>query len=77
MKLPRVYPILDSQTLEARGMGLAVAAAAFLEGGAEILQIRHKGHWGTGRPSSSPATASSRTAMPARWPRPATAPRWA
>ena len=46
MKLPRVYPILDSQTLEARGMGLAVAAAAFLEGGAEILQIRHKGHWG-------------------------------
>jgi len=46
MKLPRVYPILDSQTLEARGLGLASTAAAFLEGGAEILQIRHKGHWG-------------------------------
>ena len=43
--LPRVYPILDSETLAARGAGLPVAAAAFLEGGAGILQIRHKGHW--------------------------------
>ena len=43
--LPRVYPILDTETLAARGLGLATAAAAFLEGGAGILQIRHKGHW--------------------------------
>ena len=45
MTLPRVYPILDSQVLERRGLDLVTAAAAFLEGGAGILQIRHKGHW--------------------------------
>jgi thiamine-phosphate pyrophosphorylase len=45
MKLPRVYPILDSEALAARGLALPAAAAAFLEGGAGILQIRHKGHW--------------------------------
>lgn len=48
MKLPRVYPILDTESLEARGIGLETAAAAFLEGGAGILQIRHKAHWGRG-----------------------------
>lgn len=45
MPLPRVYPILDSETLERRGIGFAAAAAALVEGGAGILQIRHKGHW--------------------------------
>jgi|SoiMethySBSTD1v2_1073268.scaffolds.fasta_scaffold171779_2 thiamine-phosphate pyrophosphorylase len=45
MKLPRVYPILDSDALAARGLTLQTAAAAFLEGGAGILQIRHKSHW--------------------------------
>src|SRR5580704_5483571 len=45
MKLPRVYPILDTETLVNRGVGIEVAAAAFLEGGAGILQFRHKGHW--------------------------------
>jgi thiamine-phosphate pyrophosphorylase len=45
MKLPRVYPILDSESLEQRGIAPEVAAAAFLEGGAGILQLRHKGHW--------------------------------
>lgn len=45
MPLPRVYPILDSETLERRGIGFAAAAAALLEGGAGILQIRHKDHW--------------------------------
>jgi len=45
MKLPRVYPILDTQSLDARGIALAAAAAAFLEGGAGILQLRHKQHW--------------------------------
>ena len=42
---PRVYPILDSGTLTRHGLGLTAAAAAMLEGGAGILQIRHKGHW--------------------------------
>ena len=45
MKLPRVYPILDTESLDRRGISFETAAAAFLEGGAEILQIRHKGHW--------------------------------
>jgi thiamine-phosphate pyrophosphorylase len=46
MLLPRVYPILDTATLCRRGIPLETAAAAFLEGGAGILQIRHKDHWG-------------------------------
>jgi len=45
MKLPRVYPILDTDSLDRRGIAIETAAAAFLEGGAGILQIRHKGHW--------------------------------
>ncbi len=45
MKLPRIYPILDSASLEARGMDICAAATALLEGGAAILQVRHKGHW--------------------------------
>ncbi|HWB98671.1 MAG TPA: thiamine phosphate synthase [Bryobacteraceae bacterium] len=45
MKLPRVYPILDTAALAARGMAPDRAAAAMLEGGAGILQLRHKGHW--------------------------------
>lgn len=45
MKLPRLYPILDSDSLTARGVPMTTAAAAFLEGGASILQIRHKNHW--------------------------------
>jgi thiamine-phosphate pyrophosphorylase len=45
LNMPRVYPILDTGSLEARGFSLERAAAAFLEGGAEILQLRHKEHW--------------------------------
>jgi len=45
MKLPRVYPILDTESLDRRGIAIETAAAALLEGGAGILQIRHKGHW--------------------------------
>jgi len=45
MRLPRVYPIVDTESLAARNIGLTAAAAAFLEGGAGIVQIRHKGHW--------------------------------
>jgi thiamine-phosphate pyrophosphorylase len=43
--LPRIYPILDTETLANAGIGLEVAAAALLDGGASILQLRHKGHW--------------------------------
>ena len=34
IRLPRVYPILDSDALDRRGIALEAAAAAFLEGGA-------------------------------------------
>jgi thiamine-phosphate pyrophosphorylase len=43
--LPRVYPILDTAALEKCGCGMLPAARAMLEGGAGILQIRHKAHW--------------------------------
>ncbi|HTX37374.1 MAG TPA: thiamine phosphate synthase [Bryobacteraceae bacterium] len=45
MNLPRVYPILDTASLTRRTISLEAAAAALLEGGAGILQLRHKGHW--------------------------------
>jgi len=45
MRFPRVYPILDTETLAQHGMALDAAAAALLEGGAGILQVRQKGHW--------------------------------
>ncbi len=45
MRLPRIYPILDTESLDRRGISLETAAAAFLDGGAGILQIRHKQHW--------------------------------
>ena len=45
MKLPAIYPILDSESLDRRGLALTTAAASLLEGGAGILQIRHKDHW--------------------------------
>lgn len=45
MNLPRVYPILDTESLRARGIAPVAAAAAFLDGGAGILQLRHKQHW--------------------------------
>ncbi len=45
MRLPRVYPILDTESLERCGVSVAAAAAALLDGGAGILQLRHKAHW--------------------------------
>ena len=45
MKLPRIYPILDTEILVNCGIRIETAAAAFLDGGAGILQLRHKGHW--------------------------------
>jgi thiamine-phosphate pyrophosphorylase len=46
VQLPRVYPILDSGAGPWPAFGLAAAVSALLEGGARIVQIRHKGHWG-------------------------------
>ena len=43
--LPRLYPILDTATLYRRNCSLLSAARAMLDGGAQILQIRHKEHW--------------------------------
>jgi thiamine-phosphate pyrophosphorylase len=45
MTLPRIYPILDTDALTRQGLSLETAAAALLEGGAGILQIRNKQHW--------------------------------
>jgi thiamine-phosphate pyrophosphorylase len=42
---PRFYPILDTALLAQRQIPLAEAAEAILEGGARILQFRHKGHF--------------------------------
>jgi thiamine-phosphate pyrophosphorylase len=49
IRLPILYPILDTALLEARGCPLETAAGAMLEAGAGILQIRHKGHWSRDR----------------------------
>ncbi len=46
MRLPQVYPILDSGAGPWPALGLAAALEALLEGGARIVQLRHKGHWG-------------------------------
>lgn len=43
MKLPPFYPLLDTGLLERRGLSVEDAAEAVLEGGARILQFRHKG----------------------------------
>jgi thiamine-phosphate pyrophosphorylase len=45
MGCPRIYPILDTQSLVARGCEPETAAGAWLDGGARILQFRHKGQW--------------------------------
>jgi len=45
VRLPRLYPILDTGLLRTRGCRLETAAAAMLESGVGILQIRNKGLW--------------------------------
>lgn len=42
LSIPRFYPILDTGLLATRGMPPETAAEALLEGGARILQFRHK-----------------------------------
>lgn len=46
--MPRVYPILDTTALNRLGLDWIEAAKALLEGGAEILQFRHKEFWSRG-----------------------------
>ncbi len=48
MKLPSFYPILDTEAAARRNVNLADAAAQVIEGGARILQFRHKGFWSRG-----------------------------
>ncbi len=44
--LPRLYPILDTPALLRRGCeDWTMVARAMLAGGAQILQLRHKGDW--------------------------------
>ncbi|MBI2687153.1 MAG: thiamine phosphate synthase [Acidobacteria bacterium] len=45
MSLPKLYPILDTAALERAGVPLLEAAIGVIEAGAEILQLRHKGHF--------------------------------
>ncbi len=45
MRLPRFYPILDTDTAARRKIAVVDAATRILEGGAGILQLRHKGFW--------------------------------
>jgi len=55
--LPRIYPILDTQLLGKCGIDVETAVAAFLEGGARILQFRHKGFWNRAAYASAQAVA--------------------
>jgi thiamine-phosphate pyrophosphorylase len=43
--LPPIYPILDTESLAARSCPILPVAEAWLDAGAAILQLRHKGHW--------------------------------
>lgn len=43
LQLPAFYPVLDTELLTYRGMNAIEAAEAILEGGARMLQFRHKG----------------------------------
>jgi thiamine-phosphate pyrophosphorylase len=45
MGWPRLYPILDTQLLAAKGCEPETAAAAWLDAGACIMQFRHKAQW--------------------------------
>jgi thiamine-phosphate pyrophosphorylase len=45
MHLPPFYPIVDIDSLARRAFDPVIAAEAMLEGGARILQFRHKGHY--------------------------------
>jgi thiamine-phosphate pyrophosphorylase len=46
LTLPAFYPVLDTELAARRGISTLDAAEAILEGGAGILQLRHKGFFG-------------------------------
>jgi len=48
MAIPAFYPILDTEAAAQRNVDVVDAAAQMLEGGAQILQFRHKGFWSRG-----------------------------
>lgn len=45
MKLPHFYPILDTATMQRYGVDAIQATEALLTAGAQIVQLRHKGHF--------------------------------
>lgn len=45
MSLPKLYPIVDTGAVERLGGSALEVALAMIEGGARILQLRHKGHF--------------------------------
>ncbi|MCS7023913.1 MAG: thiamine phosphate synthase [Bryobacteraceae bacterium] len=42
---PRLYAIADTAALHQRGFDVALSVKAFVEGGAQVIQLRHKGHF--------------------------------
>ncbi|MCC6861077.1 MAG: thiamine phosphate synthase [Bryobacterales bacterium] len=46
--IPPIYAILDTGALARRNLPPEAAAEAMLNGGARLLQFRHKGHWSRG-----------------------------
>jgi thiamine-phosphate pyrophosphorylase len=49
MRVPRLYPILDTEMLEKRSCAdWNLVARAMIAGGVQILQLRHKGDWTRG-----------------------------
>jgi thiamine-phosphate pyrophosphorylase len=44
-ELPHIYPIVDAATVSRLGFSAVDFAGALLEGGARVLQFRHKGFW--------------------------------
>lgn len=45
LPFPRVYPIVDTSSLQGQGWPAAGFAAELLDAGAEMLQFRHKAFW--------------------------------
>jgi thiamine-phosphate pyrophosphorylase len=45
MSLPKLYPILDTGAVARAGGDVLEAGLGMIEGGARILQLRHKGHF--------------------------------
>ena len=43
MRLPALYPILDTETAVRHGFSVVASAGEILAAGAQVLQFRHKG----------------------------------